>query len=283
VTGTSNAFFAIRGWNVALGREFEDSELNSAAGVCVIGETVRRELFGASDPVGQTFRVGKLPCRIVGVLESKQATMGADQDDIVVTPLRTFQRRITGNKDVSVLYVSTVDANDTDRVKRELELLMRERRRILPGTADDFSVRDMREILETVQQTTGVLTALLGAIAAVSLLVGGIGIMNIMLVSVTERTREIGIRLAIGARSHEVLLQFLVEAAVLSTLGGIVGIGVGLGGAKLAADQLGMPFGLVPGIIAVAFVFSTVVGVGFGYLPARKAARLDPIEALRHE
>jgi len=201
----------------------------------------------------------------------------------VLVPLRAFQRRIAGNTDVTAIFVSAQDHVDTEKVKADIERLMRERRHIAANKEDDFNVRDMQEIVDTLTGTTRVLTGLLGAVAAVSLLVGGIGIMNIMLVSVTERTREIGTRLAIGALEREVLMQFLVEAVVLSSFGGLCGIVVGLSAAALGTNGLGIPFVFKPGIVVIAFVFSAAVGVIFGYFPARKAAHLDPIEALRHE
>ncbi len=283
ITGTSIEFFEVRDWTLADGRLFEPGEERSAAPVCVIGQTVLRELFGTSSPLDQKIRVGKVSCRVVGVLASKQATMGADQDDLVVMPLATFQRRVSGNDDIGVINVSALTSGSAGRVQREIELLMRERRRLRPTVPNDFEVRSMEEISKAVQGSTEILTALLGAIAGVSLLVGGIGIMNIMLVSVTERTREIGIRLAIGARGFEVLTQFLVEAALLSIFGGFFGVALGLGGSWLVTRELAMPFALVPSIIGIAFVFSAVVGIVFGWWPARKAARLNPIEALRHE
>jgi putative ABC transport system permease protein len=206
-----------------------------------------------------------------------------DQDDVVLMPLSAFQRKISGNHDVSSIYLSVEDGRPTSVVKSQLEALMRERRHIAAGASDDFSVRDMQEIASAMQGATSALTALLGAIAAVSLLVGGIGIMNIMLVSVSERTREIGTRLAIGATGAEVLWQFLVEAVMLSTCGGLVGAGLGVAGSAVGARALTMPFVFVPEIVMVAFVFSATIGVAFGYLPARKAAALNPIEALRHE
>ncbi len=207
---------------------------------------------------------------------------GSDQDDLIVMPLKTFQRRIAGNADVNVLFVSARDSFVTERVRSDLEALLRQRRNSV-GSKDDFQVTDLKEIATTVERTTGVLTALLGSVAGISLLVGGIGIMNIMLVSVTERTREIGIRLAVGARGAEVMLQFLVEAVALSCFGGLIGVALGLGGSAIAAHLLDIPF--VPDIrvIAVAFVFSGAIGVSFGFFPARKAAGFDPIEALRHE
>ena len=252
--------------------------------MCILGATVKKELFGGQDPLGVSIRLQKLSCQVIGVLQSKgQASFGTDQDDLVLIPIRAFQRRIAGNTDVSTIYVSAKDGISTEKVKKEIESLMRERRHIAKGDDSNFHVRDMKEILDTVTNSTRVLTALLAAVAAVSLLVGGIGIMNIMLVSVTERTREIGTRLAIGAREHEVLMQFLVEAVVLSSFGGLVGIALGLSAAAAGAHALNVPFIFNIEIVLIAFLFSAAVGVIFGYFPARKAARLDPIEALRHE
>ena len=284
VNGSTNAYLQVRNWSLESGRPFTDGELRGGKAVCILGSTVRKELFGDQDPLGAILRLKKLSCRVVGVLESKgQSTFGRDRDDFVLIPLRTLQRRITGNTDVSAIYLSVQDGVSTKKVKESIERLMRERRHISTGQDDDFHVRDMKEIAEVLSGTTQVLTALLGAVAAVSLLVGGIGIMNIMLVSVTERTREIGTRLAIGALEHEVLLQFLVEAVVLSSFGGLLGIVLALAASVLLAKLLLVPFVLNPGIIIIAFLFSVAVGIIFGYFPARKAARLDPIEALRHE
>jgi putative ABC transport system permease protein len=284
VTGSTNAFFEVRGLKLTSGRTFSDAEVQSGTPSCVLGSTVHRELFGRQDPLGAWIRAGKLSCQIIGVLESKgQSTFGQDQDDFILVPLATFQRRLAGNRNVGSIAVSAISELATSKAKQQIEELMRERRRMAPGQADDFTVRDMKEVAETLQGVTGALTALLGAVAGVSLLVGGIGIMNIMLVSVTERTREIGIRLAIGARAHEVLLQFLVEAIVLSTLGGVLGMILGLGGSYAAGRALGLPFRIMPEVVVIAFAFSATVGVAFGYFPARKAARLNPIEALRHE
>lgn len=284
VIGSTNGFLTVRDWAVRSGRAFGDGEVRAGKAVCLLGNTVKKQLFGGEDPIGATIRLGKISFKVVGVLETKgQSSFGTDQDDMVLIPLRTLQRRFAGNTDVTTIYLSAMDGVATEKVQADTERLMRERRRIKAGGEDDFHVRDMKEIISTLTGTTRVLTALLGAVAAVSLLVGGIGIMNIMLVSVTERTREIGTRLAIGALEREVLLQFLVEAVVLAVFGGLMGISLGLGAAWLGARIMGMPFVFNPGIVAAAFVFSGAVGVVFGYFPARKAARLDPIEALRHE
>jgi putative ABC transport system permease protein len=284
VTGTTADYLLVRAYTVEKGRGFTDAEAGSAQPICVVGATVVKELFGSISPIGEQIRVDKLSCEIIGVLASKgQSGMGQDQDDVVLMPIRTVQRRMAGSNDISSIYVTVAENRSTTRVKEQIEELLRERRRIGEGEEDDFSVRDMQEIAQTVTSATGALTALLGAIAAVSLLVGGIGIMNIMLVNVTERTREIGIRLAIGALAREVLLQFLIESVVLSMIGGLIGISLGLLGSWAASRALGVPFVIVPNILIVAFLFSALVGVGFGYLPAHKAARLNPIEALRHE
>jgi putative ABC transport system permease protein len=284
VTGSTNAFMEVRDWPLDYGRRFTGGEMRAGKAVCILGKTVREQLFGAQNPLGVTIRLGKISCRVIGILSSKgQSSFGTDQDDIVIIPLRTLQRRLTGKTDITNILVSAADGVSTEKVKADIERLMRERRHMGRNKADDFNVRDMKEIVSTLTGTTRVLTALLGAVAAVSLLVGGIGIMNIMLVSVTERTREIGTRLAIGALEREVLMQFLVEAVVLSSLGGLCGIALGLGAAAFGASALSVPFIFDPGIVAIAFAFSAAVGVLFGYVPARKAARLDPIEALRHE
>lgn len=284
IEGSDNDYFTIKDWVFASGRSFSEAELQGGKAVCIIGETVRRQLFGDQDPLGESIRLENFSCEVIGVLESKGAAMfGMDQDDIVVVPIRMFQRRISGNQDISRIMVSAESSSAIESVKASITALMQERRRIQAGTEDDFSIRDMREMVQTLSSTTQMLTILLGAVAAISLLVGGIGIMNIMLVSVTERTREIGIRLAIGALEREVLLQFLVEAIVLSSLGGIIGVVLGIGvgiGISLFFD---LPLIFNTFIVIVAFFFSALVGILFGYFPARKAARLNPIDALRHE
>ncbi len=284
ITGTTNDYLDARGYEVERGRTFLPSEQSSGRAVCMLGTTVVSELFGNDDPLGNSVRVGKVSCLVIAKLASKgQSGMGMDQDDLVLMPLRTVQRRLVGNQDVNAIFLSASSAQVTSSVERQTEALLRQRRRIPAGADDDFSVRDMQEIAEAMSSATGTLTALLGAIAAVSLLVGGIGIMNIMLVNVTERTREIGIRLAIGALARDVLFQFLIEAVVLSTFGGLIGIGLGLLMSWSATRALKVPFQIEPGILLLAFGFSAFVGVLFGYLPARKAARLNPIEALRYE
>ena len=284
VIGTDLDYFITQDWMLAAGRQFLEGEIRGGRAVCILGETVREKLFGHSEPIGQNIRVKNVSCEVIGLLEARgQSSMGTDQDDVVLLPLRAFHRRLAGNTDIGTIAISARDGVDTMKVQADVERLLRERRNIGRGQEDDFSVRDMRQLAQTLAGTTAMLTGLLGAVAAVSLLVGGIGIMNIMLVSVTERTREIGIRLAIGALERQVLLQFLVEAVVLSLFGGLLGILLGLGLAWLATSGLQVPFMVDPMIVAVAFGFSALVGVVFGYFPARRAARLDPIEALRHE
>jgi putative ABC transport system permease protein len=284
VTGTTGAYFTAGNWTLASGRAFAEAEQRSGAAVCVIGETVRGKLFGTANPLGSAIRLKQFSCEVIGLLRSKgQASMGRDQDDTVLVPLRTLQRRVTGSLDINSIMVAATDSASTDRVKTSIEQLMRERRHIGTGETDDFNVLDTKEIAQTMTGTTRLLTALLAAVAAVSLLVGGIGIMNIMLVSITERTREIGTRLAIGALEREVLLQFLVEAVTLSSLGGVIGILLATGASIVLAKLMQVPFVFNAQINLVAFVFSAGIGVLFGYLPARRAAHLDPIDALRHE
>jgi putative ABC transport system permease protein len=284
VTGTTNAYFKAGNWRLASGRTFIEPEERGGKAVCVIGETVRRELFGSGNPVGDAIRVKQFSCEVIGVLASKgQSAMGRDQDDTIVMPLRTVQRRLTGRQDVDVLLVSVKDGVSTARAMEGIKTLMRERRKIAEGEDNNFNVMDTKQIAEALTGTTRILTTLLGAVAAVSLLVGGIGIMNIMLVSVTERTREIGIRLAIGALEGEVLLQFLIEAVVLASLGGLLGIASAAGASAALAKVLKVPFLFNLEINALSFLFSAGIGVIFGYFPARRAAHLDPIEALRHE
>ena len=284
ITGTTNAWFVAGNWHIASGRTFTDSEERAGKAVCVIGETVRQQLFGNQNPVGSAIRIKQFSCEIIGLLASKgQGAMGMDQDDVVVMPLRGVQRRLTASQDVRAIMVSVKDADRIPRVMEQLKQLMRERRNIGTDEVDNFSVFDTRQIAETLSGTIGTMTMLLGAVAAVSLLVGGIGIMNIMLVSVTERTREIGIRLAIGALEHEVLFQFLTEAVVLSAFGGLMGLALAAIACLTLSGVMQIPFLFNTSINLLAFGFSAAIGVLFGYMPARRAAQLDPIEALRHE
>ena len=284
VTGSTNDHFRAGNWEIVSGRDFTETEERSGRAVCVIGESVRANLFGAQNPVGSDIRIKQFSCEVVGLLKAKgQSAMGSDQDDTVVMPLRTVQRRLTGSQDVSRLTVSVREGASIDAAKEQLVLLMRERRNIAENEDDNFRVMDTRQIAETLTGTTRILTMLLGAVAAVSLLVGGIGIMNIMLVSVTERTREIGIRLAIGALEREVLLQFLIEAVVLASLGGLIGLALAAGASMTIARMMGIPYLFDPLTNLLSFLFSAAIGVIFGFFPARRAAQLDPIDALRHE
>lgn len=283
VVGTNNNYFAVRNHEIAYGRAFEEDELSAGSAVCIIGTTLIDEMYLGQEPIGTTLRVGRTACRVIGVLEEKGQSMGQDRDKTILMPVKAVQRRLVGELDVSVIYVSALIDGSTGRVQKDIESLLRQRRNITSWKNDDFYVRDTQDIAQALASTTNTMTILLGAIAAVSLLVGGIGIMNIMLVSVTERTREIGIRLAIGARARDVLMQFLVESIALSTLGGMIGLLLGIGGTWLATSRLDMPFILSPGVMLLGFSFSVGIGVIFGFFPARKAARLNPIDALRHE
>lgn len=284
VIGTSNDYFIIKDWEVTQGRIFEEHEENSGKSSCIIGTTIVKQLFGDENPIGVNIRLKNISCNVIGVLKSKgAAAFGNDQDEIVIVPLKMFQQKIKGDKDISSILISITDGKYIENAKLEITSLMQERRAIKLEEPDNFHIRDMQDLLSTMTSTTKMLTYLLGSIAGISLLVGGIGIMNIMLVSVTERTREIGTRLAIGAMENEVLLQFLVEAIVLATLGGIIGIFLGLGIGYITVNIMDLPFILNSQIILISFVFSTLIGVFFGYFPARKAARLNPIDALRYE
>ncbi len=284
VTGSNNDYFPAGNWELASGRDFTESEMRSGKAVCVLGETVREKLFGKQNPVGSKIRVKQFSCEVIGLLKSKgQSGMGHDQDDAIIMPLKTVQRRLAGSKEINRITVSASSSNAISTVKNQLELLLRERRNVGTNEDDNFRVMDTRQITETLTGTTKVLTMLLGSVAAVSLLVGGIGIMNIMLVSVTERTREIGIRLAIGALEREVLMQFLIEAVVLSSIGGLIGLAIATGASIAIANLIGVPYIFSPGINILAFIFSAAIGVIFGFFPARRAAGLNPIDALRHE
>jgi putative ABC transport system permease protein len=286
VTGSSNDWFVTGNWKLASGRIFDPDEQRAGAAVCVIGETVRREIYGGTvsqTGLGAQLRVKQFSCDVIGILAAKgQGGMG-DQDDTVVVPLRTLQRRVTGTRKVGTLLVAMQEGSDSTPLKASLRQLLRERRKLAENDDDNFNIFDTQQLAETLSSTTEVLTTLLGAVAAVSLLVGGIGIMNIMLVSVTERTREIGLRLAVGALESEVLLQFLIEAVVLSALGGLVGIIIATAASYGLSAVMAVPYSFDLSINLLALVFSAFIGVIFGYFPARSAARMDPIEALRHE
>jgi putative ABC transport system permease protein len=291
--GVDPSYLVTCNLQLAKGDFFTHRDVKDAAKVCVIGQTVAKNLFQASDCLGETIRIKSIPFKIIGLLKVKGANLfGQDQDDIVLTPCTTIMKRIYGSpfNNVHVIYVLTRSANRMPEVEDEIRQLMRQRHRIRDGEPDDFVIRNLSEVATVLHTITTVLTVLLGSVASVSLVVGGIGIMNIMLVSVTERTREIGIRLAVGARSRDILRQFLVEAVVLSTLGGAIGVAFGVSaaaGVAFAANKYlsGMHWPLAISIepIVVALIFSGSVGVFFGYYPARKASRLDPIESLRYE
>ena len=284
VIGSTNDWLVTGNWKLTEGRNFSEDEERGGASVCLVGQTIQRELFAGQSALGAFIRVKQITCEVVGVLGSKgQGAFGNDQDDVVLVPLHTLQRRISGNLRVNTLLVSMVDGADPERVKATLTELLRERRKLAEADEDNFNVLDTKQLGETFASTTKVMTMLLGAVAAVSLLVGGIGIMNIMLVSVTERTGEIGLRLAIGALEREVLLQFMVEAVALSMLGGLLGIALATVASIVLAQLMQVPYLFNAGINALSFAVSALIGVVFGYFPARRAARLDPIEALRHE
>jgi putative ABC transport system permease protein len=284
VIGTDPAYFQARDLAVTMGREFNDSEARGGSSVCLIGETLRKQFFGSGAPVGASIRIGRMNCNIIGLLESKGfSQFGQDQDNVVLIPLTGFQRRVAGDNDIETIYVSGKDGVVMADMQRLTEDILRDTRRIPAGREDDFSVRDMTQIASAMASTTATMTGMLGAVAGISLLVGGIGIMNIMLVSVTERTREIGIRLAIGAQERDILTQFLVEATVLSLIGGLLGIALGLGLALLASSTMAIPFDPSLSVIAMAAAFSALIGTVFGFFPALRGARLNPIDALRHE
>jgi putative ABC transport system permease protein len=284
VTGTDPDYFIARDWDVTLGRTFTEAEARGGTNVCVIGATIRSQFFGMGDPLNTSMRIGQMSCRVIGVLESKGTSgFGQDQDDVVMMPISTFQRRIAGDRDIDMIYVAVQDGVSTASVTSQIEAILRQTRRIGLDQEDNFNVRDMTQVADALTSTTTVMTGMLGALASVSLLVGGIGIMNIMLVSVTERTREIGIRLAIGAHEKHILIQFLVEATVLSLLGGLIGIVLGLSLAGIATMTLAIPFVPSASVVLLAVGFSALIGMVFGFFPALRGARLDPIDALRHE
>jgi putative ABC transport system permease protein len=284
LTGADEGYFIVHQTQLSQGRPFNDAEIRSGRAVCLLGETVRNRLFGSGDAMDQTIRVKNVPCLVIGLLTALGPdTFGNDRDDTMMMPLRAVQRRINGNNDIPFIWLAADTATAVPGIIKQVQQLMHERRHITPGEKDNFNVEDLAQITQTIRQVTGVMTLFVAAVASVSLLVGGIGIMNIMLVSVTERTREIGIRLAIGARERDVLTQFLVEAVMMSVLGGVIGILLGLGFSYAGTAVLHFPFIPSAVTVVIAFLFSAAIGIGFGFFPARKAARLDPIEALRHE
>jgi putative ABC transport system permease protein len=285
INGTEPQYFDIRNWSFAEGSSFTQDDVNTGANVAVVGETVRKNLFSATDPIGQTIRINKLPFKVVGLLTPKgtSAAMGQDQDDIILIPITTLQKKITGQDWLRWIMVSAVSRDASYPAQQQITGLLRDRHRIRPGQDDDFFVRNLADIADLADQQAKLFTVLLASIASISLIVGGIGIMNIMLVSVTERTREIGIRMAIGATEGDVQQQFLIEAVVLSLVGGAVGIISGVATSYIITQTLDWPVLVSPMAIVAAVLFSMAVGIFFGFYPARKAARLDPIEALRYE
>jgi len=284
IMGEGVDYPAIRQWDLADGVMFTEADVRAAGKVCVLGKTTADKLFPEDDPVGKIIRIKNVPVKVLGVLRSKGVSMfGSDQDDTVLMPYTTAMKRFAGVTMLRSINVQSATAEQMTEVQKGITDLLHQRHRIQPGADDDFMLRNQQELSETMTATTDVMTALLAAIASVSLLVGGIGIMNIMLVSVTERTREIGIRMAVGARGRDILLQFLIEAVVLSSTGGLLGILTGVGGAKLITMIKQWPTLVSPQSILIAFAFSAAVGVFFGFYPARKASQLDPIDALRYE
>jgi len=284
VTGTTNDYFAASQLELAAGRFFTSAEETAGKSVCVIGETIRSALFDDADPLGKNIRLNDISCQIIGLLTKRgQAGFGLDPDDQAIMPVKTVMRRSTGDQDVGAFQVAVDPQYDSTAVSAAITELLRERRNLNPGTEDDFNIFDSKQLADTLSGTTQTLTLLLGAVAAVSLIVGGVGIMNIMLVSVTERTHEIGIRLAIGAVQREVLMQFLVEAVVLSSLGGIIGLVIALAATIGLSSLFSLPFIFNVQINLVSFAFAALIGIVFGYFPARRAAALNPIDALRHE
>jgi len=287
IYGTTPEILEIREWPLAFGRSFTQQDLDGVTKVCILGRTVAENLFGGIDPIGQVIRIKKVPFNVIGVLSPKgQSTWGMDQDDVIFIPLATAQKRLFGMQFPGMVRVITVQAREPEEmeeVEEQITALLRQRHRIQPNQENDFSVRNLTEIMSSAEQSAGVMSLLLGSIASISLIVGGIGIMNIMLVSVTERTREIGIRMAVGAKGRDILLQFLIESLVLSLIGGTLGIGIGIAGTLILSTFTQWPVLFSAESILLAFLFSGSVGVFFGFYPARKASLLNPIEALRYE
>ena len=287
LNGVTPEMVVVRDWSLASGRNISQSDVDGATKNCLLGQTVADNLFGATDPVGKVVRIKKIPFMVIGLLERKgQTPNGQDQDDVIYLPLRTAQRKLLGSQFPNVVGAMMIQAKGADVLKKaedEVTSLLNQRHRMGPSREVDYSIRNLSEILAVAEQSSKVMSLLLGAVASISLIVGGIGIMNIMLVSVTERTREIGIRIAIGAKKRDILLQFLTEAVLLTTCGGIIGMLLGVAGARLVATLVGWPTLVSPETIVIAFAFSAAVGVFFGFYPARKAASLNPIEALRYE
>ncbi len=284
VYATTLPYLGIRRWEIGAGRAFTEAEARRGAAVCILGETVRRELFGRQNPVGVSIRSGTFSCKIVGLLRQKEGSaLTNDVNDGVLMPIATYHRRLAGNDNVQSIWASAANGHDIDRLKEAITNLMRARREIREGEENNFRVTDAREIVQMVSSTMALMSTGISGIAAISLIVGGIGIMNVMLVAVTERTREIGIRLAIGAQARDVALQFLVEAVVLSVVGGAAGALIGIAAAYAITGAIGVPFVLGGEVVALAFGVPAAIGVTFGFFPALRAARLDPIDALRFE
>ena len=282
--GVAPEFEQIRDWQIESGRFLHEGDMDSAAKVTVIGQTVARQLFGNDDPIDSVIRIRNIPFRVVGLLVGKgQTGHGQDQDDTVMVPYTTMQKRLMRITYVQSIVVRAISAEKVPEAQEQITLLLRQRHRIAEGREDDFTVRNLSDIAEAAQSTARVMAVLLGSVAGISLLVGGIGIMNIMLVSVTERTREIGIRMAVGARGRDIMLQFLVEAVVMAATGGCIGILLGIGSSEVLKLWANWPTLVSPSIVAIAFLFSGAVGVFFGFYPAKKASTLDPIDALRYE
>jgi len=284
ITGSNSDYIDIRSWPLSSGAAFTDADVRSATKVCILGQTVVDNLFKGSNAVGAVIRIKKMPFKVVGVLSPKgQYAQGQDQDDIVIAPYSTVQKKMMGVTYLGMMMVSAVSEQSMGDAQTQITDLLRVRHKIQPWEDNDFTIRNQTEIANAASQTTKVLTVLLASIASISLLVGGIGIMNIMLVSVTERTREIGIRMSIGARGRDILLQFLVEAVVLSMAGGLIGVIMGIGSSDLISKLAGWPTLVAASSVGLAFLFAAGVGIFFGFYPARKAAMLNPIDALRYE